>query len=85
MSNPKEEQLAIVERLQLKWLKRMEQLLDNDEITSTDMATLARLLMTNGWNLDPSAIPQGLKDKLTTAGLSFDETPMSEELYGAEA
>jgi hypothetical protein len=62
----KEEQVAIAERLQLKWLERMEKLLDNGEITSTDMATLVRFLMSNGWTLDPTRLPQGLKDKLTS-------------------
>lgn len=61
----KEEQVAIAERLQLKWLVRMEKLLDEGTITSTDMATLVRFLIANGWTLDPSRLPQGLRDKLT--------------------
>lgn len=58
------EQIAIVERLQLKTLKRLEAMLDNGSITSTDMATLVRLLSANGWNLDPNAVPAGLRGKL---------------------
>jgi hypothetical protein len=62
----KEEQLAIAERLQLKWLKRMEKLLDGGEVTSTDLATLSRFLQANGWTLDPARLPKGLRDKLTS-------------------
>lgn len=59
-----QEQAAIAERLKLKWLRRMEQLLDEGTITSTDMNTLARVLMANGWVLDPDRLPKGLADKL---------------------
>lgn len=58
-------QIEIAERLQLKWLLRMEKLLDDGEITSTDLATLSRFLMANGWTLDPARLPKGLRDKLT--------------------
>lgn len=60
-----DEQLALVQRLQLKWLKHMDTLFDSGEITSTDLATLARLLSQNGWSLDPARLPKNLKDKLT--------------------
>jgi hypothetical protein len=69
---PSREMVAIAQRLQLKWLKRMEQLLDAESITSTDMATLARLLSQNGWTLDPTQLPQNLRDKLTSH-VSFDD------------
>lgn len=59
------EQVQIAERLQLKLLQHLESLLDSGEITSTDVATLARLLMANGWSIDPTKIPQGIKDKIT--------------------
>ena len=62
----KAKQLEITERLQLKWLERMEKLFDEGTITSTDMATLQRFLTANGWTLDPTRLPQGLKDKLTS-------------------
>lgn len=61
----KEEQIAITERLQMKLLKRFEDMLDANEITSTDIATLCRLLSQNGWVLDPSRVPKGLLSKLT--------------------
>ena len=61
----KQKQIEITERLQLKWLQRMEKLFDEGTITSTDMATLQRFLTANGWTLDPTRLPQGLRDKLT--------------------
>ena len=63
-ADPKE-QVEITERLQTLWLKRMEALLEAGEITSTDMATLARFLMMNGWSVDPAKLPEKLRDKLT--------------------
>lgn len=59
-------QLGIAARLQEKWLEHMEHLFETKQITSTDLATLARVLLQNGWTLDPKKLPQGLKDKLTT-------------------
>lgn len=61
-----QEQIDIAERIQIKWLKRMETLLDNGEITPTDMSTLERFLRNNGWSLDPARLPKGLADKLTS-------------------
>jgi hypothetical protein len=72
MADNKAEQAEILERLQLKWLERMETLMDTGEITSTDLATLMRFLMANGWTLDPSRLPKGLKDKLTSKVLPSD-------------
>lgn len=63
MSTPNE-QIALAERLQDLWLKRMEMLFQSGDITSTDMATLARVLLANGWTLDRRQIPQGLRDKM---------------------
>jgi hypothetical protein len=45
----------------LKLLKYFEKKLENNTLTDTGAATLARLLMQNGWNLDPSAVPEGLR------------------------
>jgi hypothetical protein len=68
----KEKQIAISERLQTRWLEHMEKLLTDGSITSTDLATLSRFLMANGWTLDVTRLPQGLKDKLTS-GISPDD------------
>lgn len=65
-------QQEIVERLQLKWLQRMETLLDEGDLSSTDAATLYRFMSDNGWSLDPAKLPQNLKDKLTDK-VKFDE------------
>ena len=65
MSTNNDLQVDIAERLQMKLLQRLEHLLDEGEITSTDLATLARLLMSNGWSIDPTKMPQGIKDKIT--------------------
>jgi hypothetical protein len=66
---------SIVERLKTKWLQRMEKLIDDETITSTDMATLCRLLAHNGWVLDPKRMPKGLADKI---GERIDPTSFDE-------
>jgi hypothetical protein len=73
-----EEQIDVAERLQGKWLKHMEKLLDSGTITSTDLATLARLLMANGWQIDPAKLPEKLRDKLIDSidESTFDELPV---------
>jgi len=73
----KEKQVEIAEGLQLKVLKRFDKLLDDGTITSTDMATLVRLLASNGWVLDPARLPRSLKDKLLDT-MKFDDD-MDEE------
>ena len=72
MDTNHQDQVEIAKRLQMKWLRRMEHLLDSGEITSTDMATLARVLLQNGWSLDPNDLPQTLRNKLTKK-VSFDD------------
>lgn len=64
MAQVKKEQADIAARLQDAWLRHMEKLLDEGTATSTDLATLARLLMSNGWSLDPAQLPQSLKDMI---------------------
>lgn len=63
----KQEQIELASKLQLKWLKRMDEMFEDHSITSTDMATLARVLMANGWVLDPAQLPQRLRGKLTNS------------------
>jgi hypothetical protein len=65
-------QVAIAERLQTKLLERWERILANDTITPTEVATLTRMLMANGWDVDPSRLSQGLRDKLTAIVSSKD-------------
>jgi hypothetical protein len=71
----REEQIELTGRLQDKWLQHIERLLDAGTITSTDMATLARLLMANGWDLDPAKLTEGLRSKLID---SIDESTFEE-------
>lgn len=61
-----QEQASVAERLQAKWLRHAEWLLDKHVITSTDFATIARVLMKNGWQFDISRLPKKLQDKLTS-------------------
>lgn len=68
----KQKQIEIAERLQLKVLERFETLLTEGTITSTDMATLVRLLASNGWTLDPARLPRKLRDKLLDT-MKFDD------------
>jgi len=68
----KQKQIETASRLQTKWLEHMERLLDSDTITSTDLSTLAKFFMQNGWSVDPQKLPQGLRDKLLK-DVEFDE------------
>lgn len=80
-------QLEIAERLQLLLLEEFEELLNSSDpesgMTPTDRSTLARLLMQNGWSIDPAALPQGIRDKLSPdVQLPDDEDALDDELYG---
>jgi hypothetical protein len=78
MEDRTQSQLELTERLQDKLLRRFETLLDEGTITSTDMATLTRLLLMSGWNLDRAKIPQSLQAKLTT---HLDPEDFSDEAH----
>ena len=69
----RQQQIEIAERLQQLWLERMEVLLTSGDATSTDLATIARVLIMSGWTLDPHQLPQGLRDKLTSAIPDVDD------------
>ena len=66
MSGVKQEQVDKAEQLQELLLDDLIKLFKEGEATSTDRATLARLLKDNGWSVDPSMVPQDLRDKLTS-------------------
>lgn len=66
MSDRRQRQIELAERLQDLLLRDFESQLSSGEMSPTDRATLARLLMQNGWTLDPSKLPQGLQGMLTT-------------------
>jgi hypothetical protein len=60
------EQAELAAKLQSKWLRRMETLLDNGTINATEMAVLARVLLQNGWEFDLAKLAGPLRDKLTS-------------------
>ena len=66
MSGVKQEQVDKAEQLQELLLDDLIRLFKEGEATATDRATLARLLKDNGWSVDPSMVPQELRDKLTS-------------------
>lgn len=80
MADANRTQLEIAERLQLKLLVRFERLLDSGEMSATDAATLSTLLRQNGWNLDPTSIPTGIRDKLRDLP-GFDEEVDGEAVW----
>lgn len=69
---PKEQQVELAEELQMLLLQEFKKRFRSGEITSTDLATLSRLLIQNGWTLDPADLPQDLRDHITRE-VSFDE------------
>lgn len=77
MSDQERSQFDIAASLQKLWLERMEHLLRTGDITSTDLATLARVLLANGWTIDPSRLPKGLAEKLTKTA-SFENVDPEE-------
>lgn len=81
----KKEQIEIAERLQIKLLERWERLMDDKELSATDAATLSRVLIQNGWNIDPSALPEGLKDKVRKIDPKIFDFPLSEDEVWGEA
>jgi hypothetical protein len=76
MSDTQQEQIAIAERLKLQVLQHFEKKLKDESINATELATIVRTLSQNGWSLDPTRLPQRLKDKLTE---SFDPTVVDED------
>lgn len=77
-SEVKKKQIEIAERLQLKWLEKMEKLIDEDKATSTDMATLSKFLRDNGWTVDETKLPNSLRDKLLESLPETDGEPDQE-------
>lgn len=66
------EQIDKAEKLQDLLLDNWIRLAEAGELTSTDAATIARLLSQNGWTIDPAQLPQDLRDKLTSS-VKFDD------------
>lgn len=66
------EQVAKATQLQDLVLDDFITMAQEGTLTSTDRATVVRMLMANGWSLDPSQLPKNLRDKLTSA-IRFDD------------
>lgn len=66
MVDNKTQQVEIAEALQLQLLQWFKDHMESEQMTATDRATLARLLMQNGWTIDPAKLPEELRNKLTT-------------------
>jgi hypothetical protein len=66
------------DRLGQKLLDLFEQKLKDGTLNATEQAVLARILIQSGWNIDPTRIPQGLKDKLLE-GLDINDEATAEE------
>lgn len=61
----KEQQIDLAEQLQAMLLEAYATKLEKGELSDTGLSSLQKLLMQNGWQLDPTRVPQGLRDKLT--------------------
>lgn len=59
-------EIEMMKYIRKKMLIHWKKLLDSGEITSTDLATITRLAVQNGWVLDETRLPSRLKDKLLT-------------------
>ena len=70
-----QEQIARAQRLQAKLLKLFEKRLDDGTISAAEVSTLSRLLMANGWSLDPSQLPKSIRDLLP----SLDPTKFEDD------
>lgn len=62
----REAQIALAEKLQGLLLNEYVRRLEAGSISDTGMGNLQKLLLENGWSLDPQKLPQGLRDKLTS-------------------
>jgi hypothetical protein len=65
-------QVKKAEKLQDLLLDHWTRMAQEGTLSATDCATIARLLSSNGWTLDPSQLPQDLRSKLTSH-VKFDD------------
>lgn len=73
----KEKQISLAEQLQAMTLRLLADRVENRTISDTGLATIIRLLVSQGWSLDPATVKQNLKDMLTT---TVDPKELDEEL-----
>jgi hypothetical protein len=65
MTDVKVDQVQTAELLQDLVLSRFKELLEAKDETQTDRSTLVKLLMANGWTLDPADVAEKLGDFVT--------------------
>lgn len=58
-------QIEIADELKILWLEEMRERIKSGDATSTDLATVARVLEHNGWTLDPADLPSDLSEHIT--------------------
>ena len=75
MSGVNEAQVKKAEQLQDLLLDDLIKMFEAGEATSTDRATLAKLLRDNGWSVDASQVPQELKSQLTSSIQAEEDIP----------
>lgn len=61
----KKEHLELAEEMQTLLLEDFRNMLRDGTASATDRATIARLLVANGWSLDPVLMGQGVTSKIT--------------------
>lgn len=71
----KQKQIKKAEELQDLILDDFIALAKNGGLSATDRATAIRFLQSNGWDLDPSRVPQSLKDILTRRVAPDEDLP----------
>lgn len=70
-----EKNVKLAEKLQTLVMEDFVRLAENQELTPTDRRTIVQLLQQNGWTLDPTKIPQGIRDKLKNLRIDAPERP----------
>jgi hypothetical protein len=72
-------QINLAAELQAGALRLFLRRVKSGQISDTGLNTLVRLLAANGWDLDPSHLPQELKDMLTSK-LSPEEIEADDDI-----
>lgn len=76
------DQIERAQRLQDKLLETYEKRLDAGTLSDTGIAALQKLLQSNGWSLDETKLPKGVRDLVPNLPKpdEFDDT--DEDLRG---
>lgn len=74
----KRSHVEIAEGLQDSVLLEFEKKLENGSMTSTDLRTLASILIANGWTFDPARVSRPLSDLVKPTALPFEDEELPE-------